>query len=275
MPSTDFDKVGYWSPNTASVDWCENNYVVSYYIAEFWNTISSLYICLIGELGFFLSPTREKRLLLIMKTITIVGIGSTAFHGTLRHKMQVHELPMLYAATAMVFTLVEVKHGPQGRWFPIGLALWIASITLGTSIFGGKTQFLFFQGSFGILQLLIIAYTTILYRQQNVRKDDRWLLYRALAFYFTGVTVWLIDLHLCEFINGVSEKSVLNWNPQFHAFWHVLSSTGVYFSALLVSYQHYVGQGKQPYIYWWKGVVPAIGLKGVTDRMTAKTAKVL
>ncbi|KAF9163805.1 Alkaline ceramidase 3 [Actinomortierella ambigua] len=266
MPSTDFDKVGYWSPNTASVDWCENNYVISYFIAEFWNTISSLYICLIGEVGYFLSPTREKRLLLIMKTITIVGIGSTAFHD---------ELPMLYAATAMLFTLVETKHGPQGRWFPIGLSLWIAAVTLGTSVFGGKMQFYFFQGSFGILQLLILYYTTILYWQQNIRRDDRWLLARALTFYFTGVTVWLIDLHLCEFINGVSETSILNWNPQFHALWHVLSSTGVYFSALLVSYQHYVGQNKQPYVYYWRGVVPAIGLKGLTDQRTVKAAKVL
>lgn len=29
-----FDKVGYWSPNTSSIDWCENNYNISYYIAE-------------------------------------------------------------------------------------------------------------------------------------------------------------------------------------------------------------------------------------------------
>lgn len=30
-----FDKVGYWSPNTSSIDWCENNYTMSYYIAEY------------------------------------------------------------------------------------------------------------------------------------------------------------------------------------------------------------------------------------------------
>ncbi|KAF9303530.1 hypothetical protein BGZ74_003563 [Mortierella antarctica] len=32
--SPEFDKVGYWSPNTASVDWYENNYVVTPYIAD-------------------------------------------------------------------------------------------------------------------------------------------------------------------------------------------------------------------------------------------------
>ncbi|KAF8951339.1 hypothetical protein BGZ46_004021, partial [Entomortierella lignicola] len=32
--SSSFNKIGFWSPNTASVDWCESNYQVSYYIAE-------------------------------------------------------------------------------------------------------------------------------------------------------------------------------------------------------------------------------------------------
>ena len=32
---------GYWGPVTSSIDWCEENYVQSYYIAEFWNTITN------------------------------------------------------------------------------------------------------------------------------------------------------------------------------------------------------------------------------------------
>jgi len=30
---------GYWENVTATIDWCEINYEITYYIAEFWNTV--------------------------------------------------------------------------------------------------------------------------------------------------------------------------------------------------------------------------------------------
>ncbi|ORZ12077.1 ceramidase [Lobosporangium transversale] len=273
-----FDQVGYWSPNTASVDWCENNYVVSYYIAEFWNTISSLFIILLGELGLYLCPTKEKRFKVTFRTITVVGIGSTLFHGTLRHKMQLlDELPMIYAATALAFICIENKHGAQGRWLPISLATWLFLTTIFVSITGGKIQFYTFQGSFGILQLIIIYYVTVLHRQQKTiisirggQNDSSWLITRAIGVYFFAVTIWLIDLHLCEFVNGVGPQSVLKWNPQLHAWWHVFSISGVYFSTLLIAFQHYVAKGLQPSVYFWKGFAPALTLDPHAQQKAAK-----
>ncbi|KAG0378869.1 Alkaline ceramidase 3 [Mortierella sp. AD032] len=276
-PSTaSFDRVGYWSPNTASVDWCENNYVVSYYIAEFWNTISSLFIIALGELGLYLCPTKEKRFKIAFRTISLVGIGSTLFHGTLRHKMQLlDELPMIYAATSLLFICTETKYGAQGRWFPISLAAWLVLTSIIVSITGGKLQFYTFQASFGILQLGIVYLTTTLHQRHksivaswssstsnnNTKNASAWLIQRALGVYFFAVAIWLIDLHLCEFVNGVGPQSVLKWNPQFHAWWHVLSISGVYFTTLLVTFQHYVEKGLKPRVYLWKGFAPALTLE--------------
>ncbi|KAF9425467.1 Alkaline ceramidase 3 [Podila epigama] len=272
-PTTSHDRIGYWSPNTASVDWCENNYVVSYFIAEFWNTISSLFIILLGELGLYLCPTKELRFNVTFRTISIVGIGSTLFHGTLRHKMQLlDELPMIYAATALVFICIETRHGPQGKWLPYTLAGWLALTTIFVSITGGQVQFYTFQASFGVLQLAIIYYTTTMHRQQAAirgkdNKTSAWLISRALSVYFFAVTIWLIDLHMCEFVNGVSPKSVLKWNPQLHAWWHVFSISGVYFSTLLIAYQHYLAKGIQPSVYFWRGFVPALTIEPIRKKI--------
>jgi|AntRauMFilla1563_2_1112583.scaffolds.fasta_scaffold323578_1 hypothetical protein len=49
--------MGYWGPITSNYDWCEENYVWTQYIAEFFNTLSSIPVALAGV--SFLRLTRE------------------------------------------------------------------------------------------------------------------------------------------------------------------------------------------------------------------------
>jgi dihydroceramidase len=76
----------------------------------------------------------------------------------------------------------------------------------------------------------------------------------------TAITVWLIDYNLCVYINGVSPESVLKWNPQFHAWWHLLSAYGVYSQSVLIMYYHYDMREMKPEVVMWKGFVPAVRL---------------
>ncbi|KAG9321493.1 hypothetical protein KVV02_005890 [Mortierella alpina] len=232
--SSAFDRVGFWSPHTASVDWCESNYVVSFYIAEYVTGDST-------------------------------GLGSTLFHGTLRHKMQLlDELPMLYSATMILFILVEAKHGPQGKWFPIALATWIATTTVIFSAAADQLQFYTFQTTYTTLQFGMIYLLRDLHVQQRALHGPHpalsMLIRRAFASGFLAVTLWLIDLRLCEWVNGVSSRSFLKWNPQLHAWWHVFSACALYHATMMIVYYHFDVKGQRPYVDQVFGCIPVIRL---------------
>ncbi|KAG0326091.1 Alkaline ceramidase 3 [Dissophora globulifera] len=267
--SSVFNNVGFWSPNTASVDWCESNYEVSYYIAEFWNTISNFGSLGLVILGYHLLPTNDGRFKFLFWICGMVAIGSALFHGTLRHKMQLlDELPMLYSATVILYILVEAKHGRQGPWFPALLTIWISLTTFIFSTTRGKIQFYTFQSTYTILQFCMIYYLRVLHVQQRSKRpnpDLSILIHRALGFGAFAVSIWFIDLRLCEYINGVGPKSVLKWNPQLHAWWHLFSAVAMYYAALLVGYYHYDVLGQRPVVYKWMGFLPALKLDLYTE----------
>ncbi|KAK3811569.1 MAG: ceramidase-domain-containing protein [Linnemannia gamsii] len=295
-----FDRQGYWSPSTSSVDWCESNYVVSFYIAEFWNTISNVACFVAAAMAYYSFPGNEPRFRYLFGTLFLVGLGSVLFHGTLRHKMQLlDELPMLYSATIILFILVEAKHGPQGNWFPHLLAAWLATTTIIFSTTSGNIQFFTFQTTYTALQFAMIAFLRLLHVQQRSLKGPNpqisRLIRRALGFALFAVSIWLIDLRACEYVNGLTGKSVLRWNLQLHAWWHVFSACALYHATLLVVYYHYdvktnvgyrsnrseigksaaaagavVGcqeqeqvqeQELQPYVDHWMGIFPVIRLR--------------
>ena len=113
------DPVGVWGLPTASIDWCEPNYAITPWIAEFWNTVSSLAMVTAGLIGLA-SRRFAWEIRVAFGLLVLVGLGSMAFHGTLRFELQMlDELPMLYLVTWLVWLLVET--GPErrlGLWFP-------------------------------------------------------------------------------------------------------------------------------------------------------------
>ena len=67
---------GFWGPVTSSVDWCEHNYEVSYYVAEFFNCFSNLAIVAAGLLGLrnALRHGYPRRVLVLYTAITVIGL---------------------------------------------------------------------------------------------------------------------------------------------------------------------------------------------------------
>ena len=102
-----------FSYQSSSIDWCEQNYVYSNYIVEFWNTITNIFVIILGFSGLYLSSTygaynlyndRPAYRYKVYYTLLIfIGVGSFIFHGTLSQFGQILDegsiLAMIFFAT--------------------------------------------------------------------------------------------------------------------------------------------------------------------------------
>ncbi len=87
----------------STVDWCEVNYKVVWWLAEFWNSISGVAIVLAGY--FFkknqldnctIKHVSKINLNKVVRLLYTVGFGTMLFHGTLWYPFQLlDELPMI------------------------------------------------------------------------------------------------------------------------------------------------------------------------------------
>eukprot|EP00953_Heterococcus_sp_UTEX-ZZ885_P040270 20596-Heterococcus_DN1.PRE.1 len=138
---------GYWGDISSSVDWCEENYMHSHYVAETWNTVTSFIIAVAGLVAAHSARAcgAEFRYELLGYLLCIVGLGSIAFHAALQHWMQMlDEVPMLWAAVAACYCIINSKNpqygGSKGIWLPIALIAWTALITCVTCFTHGTLQ---------------------------------------------------------------------------------------------------------------------------------------
>merc|ERR1711971_167108 len=111
---------------TALNDWCEENYVWTPYIAEFWNTLSNVIYLLVGAwtIKEFSPNVRSggeiyQRLQICVLALCCIGVGSMAYHGAVtRWGQAMDELAILYwevTLLTVVFERSEV-HYPMLRF---------------------------------------------------------------------------------------------------------------------------------------------------------------
>jgi dihydroceramidase len=176
----------------------------------------------------------EPRFLWAFGLVSLVGLGSVAFHGTLRFGLQMlDELPMVYLVTLIVYALVE--RGPArrfGPWFPALLWAYVIAITVLCSTTRGQVEFWVFQLSFGTLELGSLA--RVFWLQRRLAAPVRRIFRLGMGAYLSAIVLWFIDLKACGFVSQTLPCWGL-FNPQLHAVWHVLVSVGFYLLVLVIA----------------------------------------
>lgn len=95
---------GYWGPVDAIHDWCEVNYQSSSWVAEPWNTASSLsYFVPALTLLLFPVPAMDTRFLVLGGILVAVGAGSMLFHASMRS---------VALSAAVVLSVSPPSHAP-------------------------------------------------------------------------------------------------------------------------------------------------------------------
>lgn len=233
------ESIGIWGRPTSTVDWCEENYVVCKYMAEFWNTISNFFTIAVPILAYYLDwrAPQEVHYRLQYLAMVIVGIGSWSFHGTLLYELQLlDELPMIYGSATMLYCAFQVKAKRYKHSVSVLLFL-IAYSTFTTYVYLVWKNPTFFFYCYGVLVFFIVVQTVRVITQIKPSDRNDGLFRVALTLFLGGFGLWLIDFHFCPVLRSIRAKLSYPLSEifQFHAWWHLGSFFGTYLYILYIN----------------------------------------
>ncbi|KAI8918775.1 alkaline ceramidase 3 [Entophlyctis helioformis] len=258
---------GYWGPVTATLDWCEENYTVSYYIAEWWNTWSNLIFPAAALVGVWSSwqTKSEARIYAMYLALAVVGAGSFAFHATLTYTMQLSdELPMIYGTCVSVFVLA-LMWPPERGTLAVTAGLVVYSVAV-TAIYVQIRNPVFHEVSYGLLvaATVILPIRHLLKMSDTHPKETRTLVILFVASfttYITGFVLWNIENLNCVAVREWRARAgfPLRVVGQLHSWWHLLTGIGAYGSSVLNHYMRLLALGRKDVrIKWLLLVFPLV-----------------
>ncbi|KAJ3319391.1 hypothetical protein HDV06_006344 [Boothiomyces sp. JEL0866] len=239
-PYDPLNKPGYWGNATSTLDWCEPDYVVSYYIAEFFNTLTNLNYILLGFLALYsaLKVKLEKREHSGTAALVVIGIGSWLFHMTLLYYTQLcDELPMIYGTCLCLYNVLTL-YGKHSKKSIIGLILYSVVITIVYVILRIP---LLFQVSYALLSLVfaIVPLRQTFQLRKKHPKDVKILL-RMYCFN--------LSMYLLAFLLWNGWRDTVPWYlgmfSQTHGWWHMLTGLGCYGQIVHCRYLRCLVKGK-------------------------------
>ncbi|XP_033126984.1 alkaline ceramidase 3-like [Anneissia japonica] len=226
---------GYWEPHTARADWCEQNYEVSYHVAEFWNTVSNIFIFVPGIIGLIqcIRNGTESRFAVGYLAIISVSVGSILFHMTLHLTMQLFDqLPMVWAITVYMFCLIETQSPQHSKTILLPSVLFLGSVVITIVTIVSPTPFLFRTSFF--INLMVVVVLSI-HSARHHRCNTSYLLL-ALMFFIIAGLCWVTDRFFCPELREIRGFLPNYAQPllQLHAWWHVFSGLGTAFHAVFI-----------------------------------------
>lgn len=250
------DNRGYFPNVTSSIDWCEPNYINSYYIAEFYNSFSNILFIISGIYGVLLSKKfgYEKRYWLQYAFNIIVGLGSFCFHATLQFEaQQLDESPMVFAVILLFYNMLMtdvVSSRKDNRWYaqtymqyllPV-LLISYASLFARLHYYYNWTTFFQLHFLFWCLAsfVLFIGHYIRLRKSKPTYDLDKLVIIYILTA-VVGTLFWNLDFHFCKTLHWLKGRAI----------WHTLLGINSWFGPTFAVYVRAEALGMNPKIRWF------------------------
>ncbi|KAI1840500.1 hypothetical protein JX265_008603 [Neoarthrinium moseri] len=245
---------GFWGEKTVTLNFCEEDYVMSYYCAEVCNTVTNLLFIWLGLKGIrdCLKYSHPTIFTIAFIGYMVVGVGSTFFHATLKYPMQlVDELSMIYTTCLMCYATFS-----YGRSTPFSAALGVGLSGLAWFITARYYQTKdpqFHQDAYAILTAIVVfsnmwimenSVKPALKQRQAKRAPgspvppansivkQMWLMVATgLTVFLGGYFIWNLDNIYCSTIRRWRHQMGLPWAVvlEGHAWWHLMTGIGAYY----------------------------------------------
>ncbi|KAJ3131438.1 Alkaline ceramidase 3 [Physocladia obscura] len=277
---------GRWGPVTSTLDWCEENYIVSEYIAEFWNSTSNavyLALCAFAIRSFIKLGITESRPYWSMAGFAIVGLGSFCFHGSLLfHTQMMDELPMIYCSCVLVFANLRVFPETNKDNNVLFAALTAYSIVV-TATYLYVINPVFHQVSYGLLVSILTFLPPVQfyhiknnYPQYSNRIEGLWKIYwYDIISYLGGFFLWNVDNNICESLRAIRKEVGYPLRVLFelHVWWHVGTGIGSYAAVVMVTYMRCLATGRDDIELRWAGGIFPVLISRLNEKQIADLAK--
>jgi dihydroceramidase len=254
------DRAGFWGPTTSTIDWCEPNYQKSHYVAELANTVSNLSFVMLGLLGaYHESGQRSKRSFIWMYlTISCIGLGSMAFHGTLTFLGQaLDELPMVWFLLGCIYVQNHDLFATPKLRRTVQATLWIYA--MGYSIIhlwmGLTTAF---QVHFGTLVAFMLLGCCRKMCKFELTDEVKHVIKLPSIAGISAFAFWLIDYHGCEYFRWAHANNIWYINPHGHVIWHILMGYAAFCMVVAFRLMDCMSSGKQFRIEYRYGLLPMV-----------------
>ncbi|KAH7416877.1 ceramidase [Cadophora sp. MPI-SDFR-AT-0126] len=232
-----------WGEKTSATRFCEMDCYASSYIVQFISTVTCAAYVYLGARGIANTRRHGKDSVIILghAMLIAVGLGSVAYHATIKYTGQMlDEASMLYATATIIYGAFTVTVGEAGRRkLSIVVSIAIFAVSVVHYCLSIERMFRLFFTSLvfiGFLQCIWLLSTRI--SDPVVLKGMKQLALYGFVTYVSGIFIWSMDTAYCSELLHFRDKvgMPLGFLSEGHGWWHILTAFGVYYYVVFIEY---------------------------------------